>query len=68
MASRFVNREPAPLLIAIDPVGNLELAIWIGAGGGSLLGVMGGIIGAVAGTRQARINRRLTHFSASGEP
>jgi hypothetical protein len=53
-----------PLLMAWNAAGNLVVAIWIGAGGGSLLGSAGAIVGVIADVQRARINRRYHELTA----
>lgn len=58
----------APLLIAWDQERNLTIAIWIGAGGGSLLGLGGAVVGVMADLQRTRINRlyrQLTNGTAA---
>lgn len=44
------------LLLALDASG-LTTAIWIGAGGGSMVGVLGGVFGVRADLYRTRLNR-----------
>lgn len=53
------------LLVAWSEADNLTTAIWIGAGGGGLLGTAGGIIGVVTDLKRARINRRYRELTAT---
>lgn len=46
------------LLLAWNQADNLIMAIWIGAGGGSLLGMAGAVVGVMADLHRARISRR----------
>jgi hypothetical protein len=58
----------APLLIAWDQERNLAVAIWLGAGGGSLLGLGGAVVGVMADLQRTRINRlyrQLTNGTAA---
>jgi hypothetical protein len=47
-----------PLLIAWDEARYLTPAVWIGAGGGGLVGVLGGVFGTIADLKRVAINRR----------
>jgi hypothetical protein len=54
----------AALLVAWDEIGNLVVAIWIGAGGGSLLGLAGAVVGVSADLQRARINRHFRELTS----
>lgn len=45
------------LLLALDASGLLTTAIWIGAGGGSMVGVLGGVFGVRADLYRTRLHR-----------
>ncbi len=64
MALAMLIFTVVPLLIAWDEVAYLNAAIWIGAGGGGLLGVAGGVFGVIADLRRARINRRYRELTS----
>jgi len=46
-----------PVLLARDPEGWLYAAIWVGAGGGAFVGLLGGVFGVTADVRRTRLNR-----------
>jgi hypothetical protein len=46
-----------PVFLAQDPEGWLEAAIWVGAGGGALVGLLGGAFGIMVDVRRTRLNR-----------
>jgi hypothetical protein len=46
-----------PVLLAWDPEGWLTAAIWVGAGGGAFVGLLGGVFGGTADVRRTRLNR-----------
>jgi hypothetical protein len=46
-----------PVLLARDPEGWLTVAIWVGAGGGAFVGLLGGVFGVTADIRRTRLNR-----------
>jgi roadblock/LC7 domain-containing protein len=43
----------------------LEAAIWVGAGGGSLAGILGGVVGVWADLRRAKLSRLYQRISAN---
>ena len=45
------------VLLARDPEEWLYAAIWVGAGGGALVGLLGGVFGVTADIRRTRLNR-----------
>jgi hypothetical protein len=46
-----------PVLLAQDPEAWRSAAIWVGAGGGALVGLLGGVFGIMADVRRTRLNR-----------
>ena len=47
--------------------GMTRATIWVGAGGGSLIGIMGGIFGTLADVRRARLRRRYQDLAKPAE-
>jgi len=46
-----------PVLLVLDPERWLYTAIWVGAGGGALVGLLGGVFGFTADIRRTRLTR-----------
>jgi hypothetical protein len=53
------------LMIASKGAELREAAIWVGAGGGSLAGVLGGAVGVWADLRRAKLNRLFQQISGN---